>query len=193
MKYKYHPVIKHLTYFILTYLFLRHQKIMPNDILLINSIILTLFIIILDQMFIDGHLTPFDSFNDYIDEDEVRKIKKKLKKEKLKKKKMKSDDELIDELTSDKDIEKHINRILDEEDNKNNTTDNYRNRVVSQQNERNTEKFEDFIGNLDNIETFNPSGSFNNGSFNNDSFNNDSFNNGSYNEVESFNVLGYNE
>lgn len=183
MKYKYHPVIKHLTYFILTYLFLRHQKIMPNDILLINSIILTLFIIILDQMFIDGHLTPFDSFNDYIDEDEVRKIKKKLKKEKLKKKKMKSDDELIDELTSDKDIEKHINRILDEEDNKNNTADNYRNRVVSQQNERNTEKFEDFIGNLDNIETFNPSGSFNNGSFNINS----------YNEVESFNVLGYNE
>ena len=50
MEYKYHPVIKHLTYFILCYLFLRHQNLMTNQILIINSVILTLFIIILDHI-----------------------------------------------------------------------------------------------------------------------------------------------
>jgi poly(A) polymerase Pap1 len=183
MEYQYHPVIKHVTYFILIYLFLRHQKIMANDILLINSIILTLFVIILDHLFIDNHPSPFESSYNYIDEDEVKKLKKKIKKEKRKNKK--SDDKLINELSSKEEIDKHINRILDEEDDikvqsksHEEVSDNYRNRIISQQNQQQKENFEDFIGNLDNIETFNPSRT---------SFNNNS------NDIEPFNVLGYNE
>ena len=149
---------------------------MPLDILLINSIFLTLFIIVLDQMFIEGHLTPFDSFNDCIDEDEVKKIKKKLKKEKEKerKKKMKSDDELIDELTANDDVEKHINRILDEDDNSIKNT---------QQPIKKVEKFEESFGNLDNID-YNSSNSANSAN---------SFNSSNSANFNSFDVLGYNE
>ena len=190
MEYKYHPIIKHVTYFILIYLFLRHQKLMPNDILLINTVILTLFVIILDQLFIDNHPTPFDSItDDYIDEEEVKKIKKKLKKEKKKNKQKKTDNELISELSSKEEIDKHINRILDEDDKSlvnskhEEVNDNYRQRIMTQQNQNNNmnnrENFDDFIGNLDNIETFNPNGS--------------SFNSDRNNDIESFNILGYNE
>jgi serine/threonine protein kinase len=183
MEYQYYPIIKHITYFILIYLFLRHQKIMANDILLINSVILTLFMIIVDHMFINNHPSPFDKSDDYIDEDEVKKIKKKIKKEKKKNKQKKSDNKLINELSSKEEIDKHINRILDEDENKQNNSheevsDNYRKRIISQQSQQQKENFDDFIGSLDNIETFNPTGS---------SYNNIS------NDIEPFNVLGYNE
>ena len=86
MEYKYHPVLKHLTYFIIIYLFLRHQKLMNNEILLINSIILTLFIIILDHVFILGHLTPFDSLADqYFNKDEIIDLKEEINKEERRK------------------------------------------------------------------------------------------------------------
>jgi hypothetical protein len=88
MEYKYHPAFKHLTYFIITYMFLRHQKIMNNELLLVNTIILTLFIIILDHLFISGHITPFEPLTyEYIDENEIIDIQKELKKEEKKKKK----------------------------------------------------------------------------------------------------------
>lgn len=182
MEYQYYPIVKHVTYFILIYLFLRHQKLMANDILIINSVILTLFMIIVDHMFISNHPSPFDKSDNYIDEDEVKKIKKKIKKEKKKNKK-KSDDKLINELSTKEEIDKHINRMLDEDEIKQNNSheevsDNYRKRIISQQSQQQKENFDDFLGSLDNIETFNPSGS---------TYNNNS------NDIEPFNVLGYNE
>lgn len=88
MEYKYHPIIKHLTYFILCYLFLRHQYLMTNQILIINSVILTLFVIVLDHIFINGHVSPFEPLNyEYVDEEEIKKIEKQIKKEKRRNKK----------------------------------------------------------------------------------------------------------
>jgi len=88
MEYKYHPVFKHLTYFIISYMFLRHQKLMNNELLLANTIILTLFMIILDHLFISGHITPFEEMKyEYIDEEDINDIEKQLNKEKKKKKK----------------------------------------------------------------------------------------------------------
>lgn len=69
-------------------MFLRHQKLMNNELLIINAIILTLFIIILDHLFISGHITPFEPLTyEYIDENEIIDIKEELKKEEKKKKK----------------------------------------------------------------------------------------------------------
>ena len=88
MEYKYHPIIKHLTYFILCYLFLRHQYLMSNQILIINSVILTLFVIVLDHIFINGHISPLEPLNyEYVDEEEIKKIEKQIKKEKRRNKK----------------------------------------------------------------------------------------------------------
>jgi hypothetical protein len=82
MEYKYHPTFKHLAYFVIIYMFLRHQKLMPNDILLINSVILTLFLIILDHMLISGHISPFESLSEqYFDENEIIDLQKEIEKE----------------------------------------------------------------------------------------------------------------
>ena len=82
MEYKYHPTFKHLTYFVIIYMFLRHQKLMPNDILLINSVILTLFLIILDHILISGHISPFESLSEqYFDEKEIINLQEEIKRE----------------------------------------------------------------------------------------------------------------
>ena len=61
---------------------------MPNDILLINSVILTLFLIILDHILISGHISPFESLSEqYFDEDEIIDLQKEIKKEEKKRKK----------------------------------------------------------------------------------------------------------
>ena len=61
---------------------------MPNDILLINSVILTLFIIILDHILISGHISPFESLTEqYFDEDEIIDLQEEIKREEKKKKK----------------------------------------------------------------------------------------------------------
>jgi len=88
MEYKYHPAFKHITYFIISYMFLRHQKLMNNELLLVNAIILTLFLIILDHLFISGHITPFEPLTyEYINEEELKKLEKEIKKEEKKEKK----------------------------------------------------------------------------------------------------------
>jgi hypothetical protein len=61
---------------------------MTNQILIVNSVILTLFVIVLDHIFIEGHITPLESLNyEYIDDEEIKKIEKQIKKEKRKKRK----------------------------------------------------------------------------------------------------------
>lgn len=96
MEYKYHPAFKHLTFFVITYLFLRHQCILSNEVLFINSIIITVFLIILDHLFIHNHLTPLQSLSDqYFDDVDIVQLEKELeeedteKSEKKKKKKNK--------------------------------------------------------------------------------------------------------
>lgn len=68
---------------------------MNNELLLTNIIILTLFLIILDHLFISGHITPFEEMKyEYIDEEDINNIEKKLNKEKEKKKKKKKKNKL---------------------------------------------------------------------------------------------------
>jgi len=108
MEYKYHPALKHLTFFIISYMFMRHQKLMNNEILLLNAMILTLFMITLDHLFISGHITPlepltYDFINEeeFIDlEEEIKKEKKKEKQKEKKKKKKESNVEKTAELQS---------------------------------------------------------------------------------------------
>ena len=107
MEYKYHPIYKYLVYLIISYTFLRHQNLMPNDKLLVNTILLTVFVIIVDHMFVHNHITLNQSLADqHIDntdikimekqlEDEIRKEDKMI--EKMKKKKKKSKKQQIKE------------------------------------------------------------------------------------------------
>jgi len=145
MEYKYHPALKHLTYFVIVYLFLKHQNIMSTEILLANSVVLTLFILILDHIFISGHLTPFESLDDqYFDTEEINKLKedieieeedleleekkiKKDKKKKHKKNKRKQDLEKTVELQN-----YHENQIVEESQFiKNNHPNNFSDKCVS--------------------------------------------------------------
>jgi hypothetical protein len=118
MEYKYHPVFKHITYFIISYMFLRHQKLMNNELLLVNAIILTLFLIILDHLFISGHITPFEPLTyEYINEKELKKLEKEIKKEKKKEKKLKKKNKKknIDSIENTVELQNyHDNNIMNE-------------------------------------------------------------------------------
>jgi hypothetical protein len=84
MEYKYHPAFKHLTFFVIIYLFLRNQEIMSNELLFINSVIITVFLIILDHLFIHNHLTPLQSLSDqYFDDMDIIELEKELELEKV--------------------------------------------------------------------------------------------------------------
>jgi hypothetical protein len=101
MEYKYNPIVKHLTYFLIAYMFLRHQKLMSNELLLANSVVVTLFIIVLDHVFISGHMSPFESMSDtYFDNEEIDKIKQELKEEEKQKRKAKKKQRRLEEEAS---------------------------------------------------------------------------------------------
>ena len=107
MEYKYHPIYKYLFFFVITYAYMKHQAIMEDKMLLINSIILTIFVMIVDQMFIHNNLSIFQPLSDqYFDDNAQIKITEKqleqeIKEEKMiekmKKKKKKSKEELKEE------------------------------------------------------------------------------------------------
>ena len=107
MEYKYHPIYKYLFFFVITYAYMKHQSIMEDKILLVNSIVLTIFVMIVDQMFIHNNLTIFQPLSDqYFDDNAQIKITEKqleqeIKEEKMiekmKKKKKKSKKELKEE------------------------------------------------------------------------------------------------
>lgn len=106
MEYKYHPAFKHLVFFVIVYLFLRHQELMSNELLFINSIIITVFLIILDHLFIHNHLTPLQSLSDqYFDDIDIVQLEQELDKELLdeekeeKKKKKKSKKSKVEKMT----------------------------------------------------------------------------------------------
>ncbi len=89
MEYKYHPIFKYLAFFIITYMFLRHQKLMQNDLLLLNTLIITIFVIILDYGFIHNHLTLVQPLSDqFFDSTDMKQIEKDLDKEVIKEQKI---------------------------------------------------------------------------------------------------------
>ena len=70
MEYKYHPVLKHLAFFVIFYAFMYHQHIFNNEHLIINSLIITFVVGLLDHMFIHNHISPLQSLGEqYIDDD----------------------------------------------------------------------------------------------------------------------------
>lgn len=60
MKYKYPPLYKYIAYFVIIYMFFRHQKILPKDKMLVNSLVLSIIVITLDYLFIERHPVPTD-------------------------------------------------------------------------------------------------------------------------------------
>ena len=88
MEYKYHPLIKYITFFVIVYLFLRYQSMMKGEILLANTLVIMVYYIILDHVFISNHENLISSSTEsYFDSDEIDNIKDELEKEdKIKKK-----------------------------------------------------------------------------------------------------------
>ena len=83
MEYKYHPIYKYLFFFVITYAFMKHQSIMENNRLLINTFIITIFVMIIDQMFIHNNLSIFQPLSDqYFDDNaQIKVIEKELEEE----------------------------------------------------------------------------------------------------------------
>ena len=84
MKYKYPPLYKYCLLLLIIYLFLKHQKIIQADKLLINSLIITIIVGIFDYVLIDEHPSLFEhnaitskseKFEDLFgDEDDINNI-----------------------------------------------------------------------------------------------------------------------
>lgn len=88
MEYKYHPLIKYITFFIIVYLFLRYQNMMTGEILMANTLVITVYYIILDHVFISNHENLISTSSDSLfDNDELDNIKEELEKEDKKEKK----------------------------------------------------------------------------------------------------------
>ena len=69
--YKFSPFYKYALFLLIVYMFIKHQKIMSQEKLLTNSLIITLIICLLDYIIIDNHPHPFMSniLDDSSDED----------------------------------------------------------------------------------------------------------------------------
>lgn len=85
MKYKFAPLYKYLLYFVIVYMFFKHQKNYTIEKILSNTISLTFIIISLDYLLIDDHPCPTGNCNsddipddnidiDDIYEDEIEEI-----------------------------------------------------------------------------------------------------------------------
>lgn len=70
MNYKYPPIYKYGILLLIVYMFLKHQYIMTSNKLLINSVVITLFVIVLDYILIKNHPGPMEN------NQEKKKIKK---------------------------------------------------------------------------------------------------------------------
>ena len=100
MEYRYHPIYKYIAFYIILYAFLRHQKIMENNVLLVNTFFITIFVMIVDQMFIANNLTIFQTLSDqYFDSTPMSVVKQ----------------ELYEEFNDD-DVTKNIESDLDEDE-----------------------------------------------------------------------------
>lgn len=128
---------------------------MSSEILLVNSIILTLFIIILDHVFILGHLTPFDSLADqYFNKDEIIDLKEEINKEERRKRREEKKEKKRREKQMDESFEDETklqltnnNQVVDElQFIKNNNPNKFNN------NEKSHSEFVNITNNLDNYD-----------------------------------------
>lgn len=94
MNYKYSPIYKYGILFVVIYMFLKYQRIIPNDKLLLNSIVITLIIVMFDYMFIDEH--PF-----IFGEDETQEVEEHYENE--------NENKIETDETNANDIEEIIN------------------------------------------------------------------------------------
>lgn len=83
MKYKYPPIYKYGLLLIIIYMLFKHQKNVPIDKLLINSIVIILTIWLLDYILIRDHeyifgnnetLNKYEKFKNDIDDGEIDEI-----------------------------------------------------------------------------------------------------------------------
>jgi hypothetical protein len=74
MHYKQPPIYKYGLMLILIYLFIKHQRIIPNDKILKNAVVISLMMIILDYIIIHKHPYPLENAH-------KKKKEKKIKKE----------------------------------------------------------------------------------------------------------------
>lgn len=71
MEYKYAPIYKYVVLFILIYMFMKHQRIIPQNKILLNSLTITIIFAILDYMIIRNHPQLLNTKeNKYLDSDE---------------------------------------------------------------------------------------------------------------------------
>ena len=101
MEYKYHPIYKYTVFFVLIYMYLRYENLMKHDVLLLTSLIITVFIMILDHMFIHNHITLVQPLSDqFFDSTDMKLIEKELDKE------IKKEEKLIEKMKENGDKKK---------------------------------------------------------------------------------------
>lgn len=61
MSYKYPPIYKYALLLLVIFLFFKHQKIMSQDKILLNSVIITLIVTLFDYVLIKNHPGLFDN------------------------------------------------------------------------------------------------------------------------------------
>ena len=80
MIYSYPPIYKYCFLFLIIYMFVKHQKIMLPNVLLLNTIFIVLFVTLFDYVLIEDHPYPFvtestedDLFDDLTDDEKDNK------------------------------------------------------------------------------------------------------------------------
>jgi CBS-domain-containing membrane protein len=80
MNYKYPPIYKYGLLLLVIYMFIKHQKIMSSDKILLNSVIITLVVFIFDNVIIKDHPSLLEemykkkssqSDDDYDEQDDI--------------------------------------------------------------------------------------------------------------------------
>ena len=61
MDYKYPPIYKYGLLMLLIFMYFKHQRIMSHDKILINSIVITCIIVVLDYILIRNHPAPLET------------------------------------------------------------------------------------------------------------------------------------
>lgn len=76
MEYRYSPIYKYIVLFIVIFLFFKHQKIIQDDLAIVNAIIITLMLVTFDYILIKDHPGPFKSTKEDFDSDTDSEIEK---------------------------------------------------------------------------------------------------------------------
>lgn len=128
IKYKYPPIYKYSFLLLVIYMLIKHQKIMSQDKLLTNSIIITLIILIIDWIVVENHPSLFEET--YSDIKLVGYVENKYKQND---ENIHADSDDLDDfdLSIDKEIESLNSQILADQNNKNNQNHTYmKNQII---------------------------------------------------------------